>query len=51
LNKGMLIQKIMDEVRDTKLRNKLLAEVVADHEMKNSLITDELNKLGLKLYS
>ena len=41
----------MDEVRDTKLRDKLLAEVVADHEMKNSLITDELNKLGLKLYS
>jgi hypothetical protein len=48
LNKGMLIQKIMDEVRDTKLRDKLLAEAVADNEMMDSLIADELNKFGFK---
>ena len=41
----------MDEVRDTKLRDKLLAEVVADRKMKDSQIADELNKFGLKLYS
>ena len=48
MNKGMLIQKIMDEVRDTKLRDKLLAEAVADNEMMDSLIADELNKFGFK---
>lgn len=49
MSKKDLIERIMNEVKDEELRDKLLAEVISDTRSANddSIILSELEKLGL----
>jgi len=48
MEKEKLIKKIMEEVKDPILRDKLLAEIVSENDVGNSLIAKELDAFGFK---
>jgi len=47
MDKQELIKKVMDEVKDENLRNELLKQIVNNKNENDSLILNELSKIGI----